>query len=80
MLPLSAASMEKGRPGLLLEVKDGGSTRLKGELEARRLERRPMRLCLGEPRLRLMGVELVVLGFGEERALRTEGMAGGVLR
>jgi len=64
--------MEKGKPGLLWE-NDGGSTRLNGELEARRLERRPMRLCFGDPRLRAMGVELVVLGLGE-RALRTEGI------
>lgn len=73
MVPLNAASIEKGSAGLLCE-KDGGSTRRNGELEARRLERAPMRLCFGEPRLKLMGVELLVLG--EERALRTDGMEG----
>lgn len=67
--------MEKGSPGLLWE-KVGGSTRLKGEPVVRRLERRPIRLCLGEPRLRLMGVEFVVLGRGDERAFRTEGIEG----
>lgn len=65
--------MENGSAGLLWE-KAGGSTRLKGELDVRRLERRPMRLCFGDPRLRLMGVELLV--FGDERAFRTEGIAG----
>lgn len=74
MLPLSAASMENGREGLLWVEKDGGSTRRKGELEARRLDKRPTRLCLGEPRLWWMGVDLVV--FGEERAFRTEGADG----
>lgn len=70
--------MEKGRlaPGVLLGVNEGGSTRLKGELEARRLDRSPTRLCLGEPRVREIGVEFVVLGLGEERALRTEGTEG----
>lgn len=64
--------MEKGRAGLLCE-KDGGSTRRKGELDGRRLEMALMRLwILGEPRLELMGVELVVVG--EESALRNEGM------
>lgn len=67
--------MENGRLGLLWE-KEGGSTRRKGELEARRLERSPIRLCFGDPRLRPMGVELLVLGFGDERALRTEGIVG----
>jgi hypothetical protein len=67
--------MENGKPGLLWE-NDGGSTRLNGEPVARRLERRPIRLCLGEPRLRLIGVELVVLGRGEESAFRTEGIEG----
>lgn len=77
MVPLSAASMENGRAGLLLRVNAGGSTRRKGELEVRRFERRPTRLCLGEPRLRLIGVELVVLG--EDKALRTEGIDDGVV-
>lgn len=68
--------MENGKAGLLCE-KDGGSTRLKGELEARRLERSPTRLCFGEPRLRLTGVQLLV--FGDESALRTEGIDGVVV-
>lgn len=76
MVPLRAASMENGSAGLLLRVKEGGSTRRKGELDVRRLDRRPTRLCLGEPRLRLMGVEEVV--FGEDNALRTEGISAGV--
>lgn len=70
--------MEKGSAGLLWAEKEGGSTRRKGEVEARRLERAPMRLCLGEPRLWLMGVEVVV--FGEERVLRTDGMEGEAVR
>lgn len=73
MLPLRAASIEKGSAGLDCE-NDGGSTRRKGELEARRFERRPTRLFFGEPRLWLMGVEVLVLG--DEIALRTEGAAG----
>lgn len=76
MVPLRAASMENGSAGLLLRVKEGGSTRRKGELDVRRLDRRPTRLCLGEPRLRLMGVGEVV--FGEDNALRTEGIGTGV--
>lgn len=70
---MRAASIENGKAGLLWG-NEGGSTRLNGELEARRLERRPIRLCLGEPRLWLIGVEVLV--FGEERALRTEGIEG----
>jgi hypothetical protein len=69
MVPLSAASMEKGSA---LCEKEGGSTRRKGELEARRLEMAWTRLFLGDPRLWLMGVDLAV--FGEERDLRMEGM------
>lgn len=69
MVPLSAASMEKGRA--LLCEKDGGSTRRKGELDARRLEMALRRLFLGEPRLWLMGVERAVLG--EETDLRVDG-------
>ena len=67
--------MENGSPGLLW-ANDGGSTRLNGEPVLRRLERRPIRLCLGEPRLRLIGVELVVLGRCDESAFRTEGIEG----
>lgn len=71
MVPLSAASMEKGRA---LEEKEGGSTRRKGELDARRLETAARRLFFGEPRLWAMGVDLAVLG--EETDLRTEDMEG----
>jgi hypothetical protein len=77
MEPLSAASMEKGRPGLLW-AKDGGSTRRKGEVDARRLEMAWRRLFFGDPRLLVMGVDLVELG--DERALRTEGTEGVALR
>jgi len=77
MVPLRAASMENGSPGLLWE-NNGGSTRLNGEPVLRRLERRPIRLCLGEPRLRLIGVELVVLGRCDESAFRTEAIEGEV--
>lgn len=52
--------------------KEGGSTRRKGELEARRLETAARRLFFGEPRLWLMGVDLAVLG--EETVLRTDDM------
>lgn len=45
--------------------------RRNGEVEARRLARAPTRLCFGEPRVWLMGVDLAVLG--EERVLRLEG-------
>ena len=69
--------MEKGRLGLLW-VKDGGSTRRKGELDARRLEMAWRRLFLGEPRLLVMGVDLAVLG--DESALRTDGTEGVALR
>jgi len=74
MVPLNAASMENGSAGLLWVENDGGSTRRKGEAEVRRLDKRPTRLFLGEPRLWLMGVDLVV--FGEESVLRTEGTEG----
>lgn len=73
MEPLSAASMEKGSPGLLL-VKAGGSTRRKGEVEARRLEMAWRRLFFGDPRLLVMGVDLVELG--DERALREDETEG----
>lgn len=65
MVPLRAASMEKGRLELL---KDGGSMRRNGELVFRRLESRPTRLCFGEPREMLMGVVFAV--FGEVMAFR----------
>lgn len=65
--------MENGTEGLLW-VKEGGSTRLNGELEARRLEMAWRRLFFGEPRVLLIGVDFAVLG--DERALRTEGTAG----
>jgi len=69
--------MEKGRLGLLC-VKDGGSTRRKGELDTRRFETAWRRLFLGEPRLVEMGVDLAVLG--DESALRTDGTEGVALR
>jgi hypothetical protein len=75
MEPLRAASMLKGSEGLLCE-KEGGSTRRKGDDEARRLEMAEMRLCLGEPRLLVMGVDFAVLeGVRILRADRTEGVA-----
>jgi hypothetical protein len=73
MEPLSAASMENGKLGLLC-AKEGGSTRRNGELDARRLEMAWRRLFLGEPRLLVMGVDFAVLG--DERALRTDGTEG----
>ena len=71
-MPLRAASMLKGRDvETLPALKEGGSTRRKGEELARRpLERRPIRLCLGEPRLWEMGVMFEVVGTESERALR----------
>jgi len=75
MEPLRAASIEKGRAEpLLFCAKEGGSTRRKGELEARRLEMAWTRLFLGEPRLAVIGVDFAVLG--EERPLRMEGRVG----
>jgi len=57
-------------------LKDGGSTRRKGEDEARRFEMAEMRLCLGEPRLLVMGVDLAVLeGVRILRVDMTEGVA-----
>lgn len=84
IVPLRAASMEKGRP-VGVELKDGGSTRRKGEDEKRRpLDRRPTRLCLGEPRLWEMGVGFVVAGTESERFVRlrleTEGELKGVVK
>ena len=70
--------MLNGREGLLC-VKEGGSTRRKGELDARRcLEMAWIRLCFGEPRLLVMGVDFAV--FGDERALRIDGTVGEVVR
>jgi len=74
MVPLRAASMLKGSAGLLCE-NEGGSTRRKGEDEARRLEMAEMRLFLGEPRLLLMGVDLVLDGVRILRVDRMEGVA-----
>lgn len=69
--------MEKGSA---LCEKEGGSTRRKGELDARRLETALRRLFFGEPRLWLMGVDFAV--FGEEMDLRAEGrdVAGEAVR
>lgn len=77
MVPLSAASIEKGSAPW---ENEGGSTRRKGELDARRLETAWRRLFFGEPRLWLIGVDLAV--FGEERDLRTDGreVAGEAVR
>jgi hypothetical protein len=47
--------MLNGTAGLLW-LKEGGSTRRNGDDEARRLEMALMRLCLGDPRLLLMGL------------------------
>ena len=69
--------MLKGRLGLDC-VNDGGSTRRKGELEARRLEMAWRRLFLGEPRLFVIGVDFAVLG--DESALRIVGMRGVAVR
>jgi len=70
IVPERAASMVKGREGLE-GLKRGGSTRRKGLEEKRRLllERRPTRLCLGEPRLWEMGVVVVLVGTETERDL-----------
>ncbi len=77
MVPPRAASMGNRGAVLLLRVKEGGSTRRKGELDVHRLDRRPTRLSLGDPRLRLMGVEEAA--FGKSNALRTEGVGTGVV-
>lgn len=84
IVPDRAASMENGRP-VGVELKDGGSTRRKGEDEKRRpFERRPTRLCFGEPRLWEMGVGFVVVGTESETFLRlrleTEGELKGVVK
>lgn len=66
--------MENGRPQSLEKSCAGGSTRRKGLDEARRpLDRRPTRLCLGDPRLALMGVVLVVVGTERDNGF----LAGG---
>jgi hypothetical protein len=65
--------MLNGRLGLLC-AKEGGSTRRNGELDARRLEMAWMRLCFGEPRLVLMGVDFAVPEG--VRILRVDGMEG----
>jgi hypothetical protein len=64
--------MLNGTAGLLW-LKEGGSTRRNGDDEARRLEMALMRLCLGDPRLLLMGVDLVLEGV---RVLRVDGTRG----
>jgi hypothetical protein len=75
MVPESAASMLNGSDGLLC-VNEGGSTRRNGEDEARRLVMALMRLCFGEPRLLLMGVDFAVLdGVRILRVDRVEGVA-----
>jgi hypothetical protein len=67
--------MLKGSEGLLCE-KEGGSTRRKGEDEARRLVMALMRLFLGEPRDLVMGVDrAVVEGVRILRVERAEGVA-----
>jgi hypothetical protein len=65
--------MLKGTDDGLLWLKVGGSTRRKGDDEARRLEMALMRLCLGDPRLLLIGVDLVLDGL---RVLRVVEMVG----
>lgn len=65
--------MLNGSEGLLC-VKEGGSTRRNGELDARRLEMAWIRLFFGEPRLLVMDVDLAVLG--DDSALRIDGTAG----
>jgi len=69
-VPERAASMVKGREGVE-GLKRGGSMRRKGLEEKRRLlvERRPTRLCFGEPRLWVMGVVFVLMGTETERDL-----------
>jgi hypothetical protein len=72
IVPLRAASMLKGIEEVaLLALKVGGSTRRKGDELARRpLDRRPTRLCFGEPRLCEMGVRFVEVGTESDKALR----------
>lgn len=72
MVPESAASMLKGTDGVDW-LNEGGSTRRNGDDEARRLVMALMRLFFGEPRLLLMGVDLVLEGV---RILRADGMEG----
>lgn len=69
-MPERAASMLNGRVGVE-EPGAGASARRNGDDEERRLvlERRPMRLCLGEPRLWAMGVLFVVFGTVRDRLL-----------
>lgn len=58
-------------PVALLALNDGGSTRRKGDELARRpFDSRPIRLCLGEPRLWEIGVMLLDVGTDNERAWR----------
>lgn len=74
MVPERAASMLKGREGLAW-LKEGGSTRRKGEDEARRLVMALMRLFLGDPRDLLMGVDFVLEGVRILRVDMAEGVA-----
>lgn len=66
--------MLNGTAGLLCE-KVGGSTRRNGDEEARRLEMALIRLCLGEPRLVLRGVDFAVLDGVRILRAGTEGVA-----
>lgn len=78
-VPFRAASMEKGRPAVVgfRPLSEGGSIRLKGDRELRFLERRPIRLCLGE---RPAGAEEIPEGnvkvWGVETDLSKRGEVG----
>lgn len=64
--------MENGRPPMGVE-KDGGLMRRNGLDEARRpFDKRPTRLCFGEPRLALMGVVVVVVGTDSDTGFLVE--------
>jgi hypothetical protein len=75
MVPERAASMLNGRDGLDW-LKEGGSTRRKGDDEARRcFEIALMRLFLGDPRDLLIGVDFVLDGVRIFRVDITDGVA-----
>ena len=57
-VPLSAASIENGKPPRAAEPNEGGFTRLKGDMEPRFLPKRPVRLDFG---LRPAGAEFAPL-------------------